>query len=227
MNTVSEESTEKPKICVTAFKLMNIKTESYRNAIITADDFDVLAEIFLKHAVIKVRSMFYRLREIEFYLFSENHKDSYAHQQDGLKKYGEVYLHRHNNGTFKNGNYKSMDLTLGNESRWFGILVRGLNIISGDLETSIDGPCLCVNHMLTQYGVTDVQSYCNEFGDPTASHFATVYYSQQPWTESEIINGPRIGLSERYPDFKERKYRYGLSGHRYKKRFCINVQIEI
>jgi len=199
--------------------------EKFRSGV-NPSDFDEIADILMRHAYIVVdnKNVTYRIREIEFYLYCDTHKDLYAHGSPEQHLFEGVYLHRFGNGTFRGGTFKGMDLTLGNSNQRLGILVRGL--ISSD-DQHIDGPCLAVNRILTHYGVADVESYvkrcvadagCNR--EEAVQRFVSTGFLENG-REIQLIKGERIGLSNKYPAYRHLPYRYGIKGLRYKKKFPV------
>ena len=53
----------------------------------------------------------YRLVEIEFYCYAEEHPDVFTHREELQKEFGIWYFHR-NAGKYKSGSFKGLDLTL-------------------------------------------------------------------------------------------------------------------
>ena len=190
----------------------------YKNQLITANDFDEIAEIILRRLVIKAGSKCYRVRELEMYLYNDDHLDAYTHRSPEQTKFAGIYAHRYANGSFKSGTYKCMDLTFGDSDlhQWFGILIRGL---IPDGESPTDGPCLSVNHILQQYGLSDLSSYAKQCNDPNAQSLVSLFYVSAPFCNDRIIKGVRIGLSDKFLNYRDLPYRYGFAGHRYKKPF--------
>jgi hypothetical protein len=64
------------------------------------------------------------------------------------------YFHRSGNKTYKSGTYKGLDLAIGNEKVFGGILIRSLEC--ADTGQVIEGSCLCVNAILKAAGVDSV-----------------------------------------------------------------------
>ena len=142
------------------------------------------------------------LVEIEAYLHSASHPDPYVHQNQDQKNYATWYFHKHKNGTYKGGTFKGMDLILGNEKFFFGILIRTIRV--GD--NVIEGPCNCVNYILKTCGKDTVKDLVDSNGIDVTKGLVTLIKSDS--VNSNIISGPRIGLSDKYPEWKDVKYRY-------------------
>src|SRR5271155_2214746 len=93
---------------------------------ISSDDFDEIADLLLNKTLLSTKDNTYRICEIEFYLYDDEHKDEYTHKNDDQSKYGKFYFHKYKNGTYKSGTYKGMDITLGQEDTYCGILIRSV-----------------------------------------------------------------------------------------------------
>lgn len=66
----------------------------------------------------------HRILEIEFYFKSEKHPDPYPHVYPIEKDPAVWYFHRHGNH-YRPGNYKGLDITIGNGDDWRGgVLIR-------------------------------------------------------------------------------------------------------
>jgi hypothetical protein len=94
----------------------------------------------------------YRLVEIEFYYWSDAHPDPFTHRDPIQYQIGQWYFHR-SRGVYRSGSFKGVDLTFGDPTSSGGILFRGLETPDGTL---IDGPSLCVDHLLDATGAEDV-----------------------------------------------------------------------
>jgi 3-methyladenine DNA glycosylase Mpg len=196
-------------------------------------DFEALAHQLLNESVLIVNSgatttttlptKHYRLCEIEMYYKNRSdHNDEYVHGHQDQLKHAHFYFHRYHNGTYKAGTYKGMDITFGNENVYFGVLVRSIE----DLDTGefTEGPCRVVNKLLESFQVNNVKELF-------ATHFPSLQQisvdnprlqlssgvttaSQSPilstLTEEKVYRGPRIGLSDKFPLFKNRPYRFAI-----------------
>jgi len=109
-----------------------------------------ITDFLLNNCILSVNNNEYRICEIEFYYSSEEHKDSYNHCNKQQLIFGSWYFHRHSNGTLKNGNWKGLDLTLGSENNYLGVLIRSIFNVNTKIIT--EGPCLVVNKILEENG---------------------------------------------------------------------------
>jgi hypothetical protein len=177
--------------------------------------FRMRADKLLNGTILEVLEKKYRISEIEFYYYEKDiHEDEYAHRDDLQLENGKFYPHRINGKGFKAGTYKCMDITYGDRVRgiYFGVLIRSIrDLATGEFFT---GPCVSVNEILRNFEATewkeldgDVISFVNE-------HFLLKDMAFPP---SSIFTGPRVGLSDKYPDFKDREYRYAIDVREIKK----------
>ena len=181
--------------------------------------FDQYAEKLLNNTVLKVKENQYRICEIEMYYYHTDHPDEYTHRDQIQLEQRRFYPHRFKNGTYKSGTYKCLDITFGNKERniYFGILIRSImNIKTGNF---ISGPCLCVNELLKQYS-------CSEFAE-----FLKNYQIDQEFILEEkrlsfqaIYIGPRVGLGNKYPNYREKKYRYAIHINKIKKQKIFEIR---
>jgi hypothetical protein len=172
--------------------------------------FTELAQIILNGTLLVTNTSTYRIREIEFYYCGENHQDTYTHCSEEQAMNCVFYFHKYKTGTYKSGTYKCLDITLSSSPAvYFGVLIRSIqDTVTGQFT---EGPCRSVNKILEHYGVSTVADYVRDRKLPlevydTQNGFHLVH----PVTLSQetIHTGPRIGLSDKYPEFKDRPYRY-------------------
>jgi hypothetical protein len=106
----------------------------------------------------------HRLVEIEFYYYNEAHRDPFAHRHPLQLTWAHWYFHRQGDN-YRGGSFKGLDLTFGKDTAFGGILIRSLEAADGTL---IDGPCLCVDHLLAQAAVSQVAVLAQAIGDRMA-----------------------------------------------------------
>jgi hypothetical protein len=168
--------------------------------------FNTYAQKILNNSILVIKDKRYRICEIEMYYCNDKHDDKYTHCDELQLEYNKFYFHRFRNKTFKCGTYKCMDITYGNKETktYFGILIRSVKNI--DTNEFFTGPCICVNEFLGQYD-------CKEFKEFVDKYDVNVEFNliEQKITEEKIFIGPRVGLGEKYPEFKEKKYRYATN----------------
>lgn len=92
-----------------------------------------------------------------------------------------------------------------------------------DLDTNefIEGPCKSVNKILEQFNCADVaELFNNEFAgiDQISMTDEKINLAiDNTLTKLDIFKGPRIGLSDKYPDYQNLLYRYATNIAKIKK----------
>ena len=159
----------------------------------------------------------YRLVEIEFYCYAEEHPDIFTHRDELQKEFGSWYFHR-NGGKYKSGSFKGLDLTFGNSSMYCGILIRTIKKADG---TIICGPSLCVDNLLATTQCESVAQLDEKIASKIAWDEENIIYLKRTETENEnlsdhqIFCSGRVGLSLKkaksssiMPQYILRPYRY-------------------
>ena len=167
-----------------------------------------MAQILLQNYIICVKNNRFQICEIEFYINSESHPDTYTHGDPLQKNYGKIYFHKSNGKSYKGGTFKGMDLTFGNENMFFGILIRSMYDI--DNKTMICGPCNCVNMILSLNNCSNVGEFMEKRMEPfDATQDKSICFVKNniPF-QDQIYLGTRIGLSDKYPEWKNKLYRF-------------------
>jgi len=202
----------------------DVKVIDYNN--IDQKFIEKLAKSLLSKYVLVVGKKEYRLGEIEFYINNAKHNDKYTHGDKNQKTYGKWYFHRYQNGSYKSGTYKGVDLTLGNDDTYFGVLIR--SIYDPDTDEMVEGPCRTVNTILELYGYFDVSDYMKTKKDPLSARLTKNFYlKRKSKLEEEIVyKGPRIGLSDKYPEWKDVPYRFLIKKAYIKKGKSNLVQVQ-
>ena len=174
-------------------------------------DIETLAKHLLFAKSLLIAGHKHRIIEVEVYCRCPSHDDPYVHSCKEQLQYGKFYFHRHPNGTFKGGNYKGMDITFGDGTMYFAVLIRSLMTPQGLIE----GPCKVVDYILNQYQVSSINELVDpHFKVPTSTKGISLSTSQvldifdNPRqlhlvdADSDTINnlkptyvGPRVGLN--------------------------------
>ncbi|KAL9934490.1 hypothetical protein V8E36_006946 [Tilletia maclaganii] len=103
------------------------------------------------------------LSDIEFYHSHPTmHHDPFAHAHDSQENSGTWYFHAAGSSGFKEGSYKGLDVTFGDNSSRSGILVRRIAEVvddDGDLtvKPAVDGPSLVCDAILDALGFSKVR----------------------------------------------------------------------
>jgi hypothetical protein len=172
--------------------------------------FDYVSQLLLNETYLIINKLKFRICEIEFYLYSKDHKDKYVHCCQDQLEYGKFYFHKFANGTYKNGTFKGMDITLGTNNNYCGILIRSMYDITNKIF--ISGPCNCVNKILELYEIKSINEFANNsLLNVLNNNHNFVLKNRYKYTYLPLYYGPRIGLSDKYEDFQFKKYRYIIS----------------
>lgn len=175
---------------------------------ITPDVVQQIASSLLNKYVLVVGDKEFRIGEVEFYIKNNTHNDQYTHGDVNQKKFAKWYFHRYHGGAYKSGTYKGLDLTLGNDTTYFGILIR--SIYDQEENIMIDGPCKTVNKILELNGCQDVKQFMSDKKDPLSARTKNNFHLMRKThlNVEQIYKGPRIGLSDKYPEWKDVHYRF-------------------
>jgi 3-methyladenine DNA glycosylase Mpg len=184
------------------------------------EQFSDLADKILNHTSLVIRDKTCRICEIEFYLFQDDRfPDRYTHCDPLQLERGRLYFHRLNGRGYKSGTFKCMDITVGDEGQkqYLGILIRSLYSITDD--EFISGPCLCVNYLLKQFECREVKELESKLSFPLdlTAHQSEVRLADEDHESERLYVAPRVGLSDRYPEFRQRLYRYAVMTKRIKR----------
>ena len=153
-----------------------------------------LAALLLGGATWHIAGQEHRFVEIELYWNGPGHHDTFTHGDIMQKEFGRWYFHR-SGATYRGGSYKGLDIAVGGAHTWAGILVRGLErLADGAL---VDGPSMCVDHILALTGQSSIVALVNAFGrevdpSPGSSLYVTL---AEPARAVEVVESPRIGLT--------------------------------
>jgi hypothetical protein len=170
--------------------------------------FDVVANELLNNTSFFINTKEFRILEVEFYLFNEKFQDRYTHKDDLQLEYGKLYFHRINGKSYKSGTFKCMDFTFGSrkDSSYCGVLIRAM--IEVGTTDAIVGPCKCVNRLLEEYGCKNVKDLEERIEFPIDLGSKDICVEKREHPKERIFIGPRIGLSDKYPEWQKSNYRY-------------------
>jgi 3-methyladenine DNA glycosylase Mpg len=190
---------------------------------ISDDKFDELAYLFLNKSILIINEKKYRICEIEFYLKNDDHNDKYTHCNDDQAKYGKFYFHKYGNGSYKGGTYKGMDITFGNENSHCGVLIR--SIYNTDTKEFIEGPCRTVNKILEEYSIESINELTNNKLLSVLENEHDFCLKNAKMKEEIIYKGKRVGLSDKYPNFRNLNYRYLVKKNKIKKQKADLIKV--
>ena len=190
--------------------------------------FPSIADNLLNKCYLLVNDKEFRLVEIEFYLNCQGHVDPYTHGDVDQLKMHTFYFHKFKSGTYKAGTFKGMDLTFGdqNENAYFGILIRAIEETATNII--IEGPCNVVNKILNAYGCESIMDFTGgESLDIFGNDHNFVLVKSEALPQKEIFWGPRIGLSDKFPPYQNRYYRYVTDKNKIKKKKTTLVKVDV
>ena len=141
----------------------------------------------------------FNITELEFYVYSSDHKDPYVHKKELQKEFGKFYVHQ------KDGNYGGIDITFGDIEKeiYCGVLIRGLKSENGRF---LSGPNIIKKEI---YKILKVSKY-NELQEIVNKKIKFINKN----IHKSVYYSTRIGLKPKFEDYlKNGKYIYKL--HRF------------
>lgn len=157
-----------------------------------------VAELLLLRTTWFMGAAPHRFTEVEFYWNGRNHGDTFTHGDPMQREFARWYHHR-TAGEYRGGTYKGLDIAFGAPDVAAGVLIRGVERLDGD-RSLIDGPCMCVDHLLSLTGSASVQSLAESFdrsvdapAGGTSPSYLTV--SEAPHAAPGVFESPRVGLT--------------------------------
>jgi hypothetical protein len=177
------------------------------------DWFTRIAERLLNGSYLVAGRQAHRLVEIEMYYWSVAHADPFTHRDPIQFRIGHWYFHR-SGGTYRGGSFKGLDLTFGDRTTSGGILLRGMEKPDG---TPIDGPSLCVDHLLGATGTASIAALDRDIGGRLAWEDANPLLLQQTDTLAPrvLIRSPRVGLLLKKAGSQTESTRFVMRPYRY------------
>lgn len=166
----------------------NVELDLSINEADPINDFRRIANELMNKWLLKANSRMYRITELEFYLKSSLHNDTYTHAHSMQKEMGKWYYHG-----------SGIDITFGNQKYHGGILLRALCDISDCKNLYYYGPLNVVAELFRN--LESVYRNNFEFGLVPDEHKSLVY--------EEPICAPRVGLnSDKNPEMYNKPYRF-------------------
>ena len=196
------------------------------------DLFAKISNYIFSNVCIRAGDKKFRIYEIEFYSRTNEHKDEYTHKNPLQKKFGKWYFHQTKKGNYKGGTFKGLDMTFGEDNEdedkniYFGILIR--SIFNESDKKFITGPCNSVNALLKEFKCSNVKEYMKnreKDQDLVSENEKNLHIIIEKRDISEIYKGPRIGLSDKYLEWRDIHYRFSQTNKIKKKRSLEIVEI--
>jgi hypothetical protein len=169
--------------------------EALRGSDDLADWFTQIGSQLLTGCRLLVAGQPHRFTEVEFYDCGPGHPDPFTHKDPLQRERGRWYFHR-TRGVYRGGSFKGFDLTFGEGQAFGGVLIRGLERPDGTL---IDGPSLCVDHLLARTGAGDVASLDRAIAGRVAwdPDSPLALREESAAEERRLFRSARVGLSLR------------------------------
>lgn len=182
-------------------------------------DFPDIAHYLLNQVKLVVANEHeYRIVELEFYLHSDDHPDRYTHQHHEQMRWNRWYFHRVTTkpqSGYKGGTFKGLDLTLGYNGSYCGVLIRAIQpLVTG--SPLVNGPCNTVNRILADCEVNSICELTDKFETFNVFECSQLKIEPLQLEHRTVYHGPRIGLSQKYPEFKDLRYRFASTNKKLK-----------
>lgn len=167
----------------------------------------------LNHCDFVVAGRRYRFAELEAYYCGDPHADLFAHRDPLQLENGRWYFHR-TRGEYRGGSFKGLDLTMGDGTAFFGILIR--TVVAPD-GTLVVGPSLTVDHLLERTKAKSVATLDALIaGRSIWDKTSPLHIAESEKPRSAVVHrSARVGLSLKKakgkadaPKFVARPYRY-------------------
>ena len=136
--------------------------------------FQRIANELMNKWVIQVDAKRYRIAELEFYYWSELHKDPYVHKNELQKKSGKWYFHG-----------SGIDLTFGDNGSYGGILIRAIYDFKG--KNYVYGPLNCITELFSNLP--------NIYDSNSSISFGLIEAKESDFIKEKTISAPRVGLN--------------------------------
>jgi hypothetical protein len=162
-----------------------------------------LAALILGGATWHIGGQPHRFTEIELYWNGPGHPDTFTHGDPMQQEFGRWYFHR-SGATYRGGSYKGLDIAVGDEQTFAGILIRGAERLAD--AALVDGPSMCVDHVLAATGCATIVALVDGFDRgvdeaPGSPLYVTLTDPPRPL---EIVESPRFGLTLKRGELRER-----------------------
>ena len=174
--------------------------------------FESVCNLLFYRIIFHIKDQRYKITEAELYLHSEEHPDVFAHGSDDQKEAGLFYFHKRGE-SYQEGNIKGIDITFGDENRFGGILLRGMQNLGQEKESDyIDGPGLLSQRILDIFEGKKVFDVAPNL-DIDIFNSTDLWLEEISGNDQVIYKAPRHGLTLS-KDFKNRRpyfaklYRY-------------------
>lgn len=153
-----------------------------------------VADLVLRRTAWMIANKPHRFTEVEFYVTNAAHNDPFTHGDEMQREFARWYHHR-TGSEYRGGTYKGLDLTFGDEHTYAGMLIRGIESTDSP-ATLLDGPCVCVDHLLSLVGHTSVPSFVDSYDrDADEKPSSPSYLRVTEARDQPLFRSARVGLS--------------------------------
>jgi 3-methyladenine DNA glycosylase Mpg len=165
--------------------------------------FREIADLLLNGVTWHIAGAPHRFTELEFYHHSPAHPDTFTHGDVMQEELARWYFHR-SGGEYKGGTYKGLDIAFGRPGAPAGILIRGAQSLADG--AFIDGPCMCVDHLLARAGQPSIAALVAGWGrSADAAPGSPLHITVDDVRRTaDIHESPRIGLTLKRGGLAER-----------------------
>jgi hypothetical protein len=174
--------------------------------------FTDIANLLLNGVELMVGKTPHRFVELEFYHYGDAHHDVFAHRDPVQLQLGRWYFHK-TRGVYRGGSFKGLDLAFGDGRCHGGVLIRSIEVIGGKL---IDGPSLCVDHLLDSTGAETVAALDKAIAERPMWESSSPL-SLRPVADrgADLYQSGRVGLTLKKLKTSPEPPRYILRNYRY------------
>ena len=156
------------------------------------EDFSKLAHQLLNSFELVVNGQCFRLAEIEFYFYSQEHPDIFTHCSELQKKNGFWYFHRIGN-SYKGGSFKGLDMSIGGNGAIGGILLRSISDENGQVT---NGPSLLVDKLIELTNNNSVAELDRSIENKVITDDTSpIFVRKRKWRDKKIYSTARVGLT--------------------------------
>lgn len=175
--------------------------------------FEQIADCLLNRTHVYIGGEPHRFVEIEFYYRNkELHDDPSVHCDPLQKSCGNWYFHRFG-GTYREGSFKGVDITFGEEDCFGGVLIRGIEKPNGEV---VDGPSLCVDYLLAQSQTERVADLDEKVvGAKVWDNTKPIYIQKSTIDTRKLHTCGRVGLTLKYASKAAQMQKFIMSSYRY------------
>ena len=173
-------------------------------------EFDKIADTILNTLSLLISKEPYRIAEIEMYLMTPKHPDTFCVKTKPLLLNECIHFRSFLGGGYDKGFHKGCDLTFGNQAdkTYFGVLIR--SIVNPKTDEFIEGPDEVVREMLNKCKKKNLLVLVKDgknWGFSSGNGLIEVRTDNE-LEKKNVFKGPRVGLKGENKEFVSRNYRY-------------------